>query len=1244
MKTMSQNLPAQTYRHVLPLGEDMLDMFSMYNRDTRLVAQWVENCLNKTSWETDIHTETSHTELFRHFYFESKNIQKTKGQQTFGFGFPMIFDKNTGNTEGPPLSMPLFIWYLTLRPNPNRSDSWILGFEENGAIAVNEYFVKHCIEKYDINFYEQLSKYAHERPLNSVTHNFKDFIKGLGKKIGFDDFNCEANLNECPTSPMLQRQAAAGGISWSGAIGLFPHQDGSLSEEVAQLIDFQNFTWTAEHSHEFAPLPEDAYQRETLRTVLRNKITAVEGAHGSGKTHLATNILMNALSNGQKAAVVANDLGSLKQIQNEFVKLGLGNLTFLLQDIYHDKKTLLDTLRNEQFGKTIDFKADDFKIAMKQARRNLAKSDDSHDALSRPIFGSENFSEVVGHYMASQRQVGKELLANHLNSNDYAFDKTEYDALRLQLQQSEILYRNANTLKHPLGQLHPSVFQEKNSDNGRDKTKDLLAQFIEKWKALHHRHIAIYDAYTQRLMTYYESHFNDLRTQFRALKEAYSDHQFQFGTDFEDNSFLKISGLRAASLFSNRSKNVLSAKDEALNQYEGLEKIFNTRRHFIHNFLKKNDQKDFKKLQINLESFELALKGWRKVMPSTVQEEVQRLNSKTALYFDKVLAEEIKGLEADLEHLLKETNEAHLYADPLSHKMLTLPKRMLFIEETIEKLEESQLNMRDFDTFYSWQSHWLSLPEKSRKLVQACIKVKPNDWVTAFESWYFHNTLIGHYQSNTLGNDELMNLMNDAEDKVRHMLPTQIGHFWSERKKEAIKVLKSKNTEGYKFFFHKKNVEYAQSLYLKDILKKTINTLTEIFPILLMTPQVASQVIEGDGKEFDIVVFDNAQNIDSEQVVPILRNTEGVVVLSEYAPHDHANPNALPAKVKGNGAATVRLNHLHRPLSDTARRLNQTVFYPDLEVSLQYASAEQSVHVSHLENGKWDELTQSNEAEIVEVLRILEEINATPFNTFPRIGIVCLNKKQRNALNNSLLHIIQKKITGWEKLEQMQRNGLGIFSLEEMAGLQFDVLVVSGTVHRLEDVTLSKKLLRKLVSSFTKKIYWVNSIPKSELISNQSQTENETPFLLSNLLLLSDTINENETQRYEQHFDQLAAIYAKPKLVIDSIFVHEVIEGLSHFIEKDYLKPSYLIDNQSFALVITPKHEGQNPIIIRIDGKLSRGRYFNPSWERRTLKALEKMNLPVLSIWSYDWWRNPKDEAFKLAQLVFAIDRQLEVV
>ena len=89
---------------------------------------------------------------------------------------------------------------------------------------------------------------------------------------------------------------------------------------------------------------------------------------------------------------------------------------------------------------------------------------------------------------------------------------------------------------------------------------------------------------------------------------------------------------------------------------------------------------------------------------------------------------------------------------------------------------------------------------------------------------------------------------------------------------------------------------------MKDILRGTIQTLTEVFPVLLVTPQVATQIIEAEGKEFDLVIFDNAQNIEAEQVVPILRNTEGVVVLTE----DATVPHSLAAKLREKEVAFVR--------------------------------------------------------------------------------------------------------------------------------------------------------------------------------------------------------------------------------------------------------------------------------------------------------------------------------------------------
>jgi MinD-like ATPase involved in chromosome partitioning or flagellar assembly len=1218
---MRHTTVSKTYLNCLPLADDKLDMFAVFSGIHPQMTKWTELFYNQTMFETDIHAEFNNAEPFRQFYFETKNIQKTRGQNPFGFGFPFVFDTDT---DGGVIAAPLFIWYLNIKPHPMRRDSWVLSFDDNSSVVVNEYLVEHFRKKHGLELGTQLGEYIQNPPFTYI--GFQAFLKELEAKCNFA-LQTTASIIQCPSEKYAKELAEKGHIGWCGAVGLFPHLDGSLQEHDTENVDFQNFTWTAEHVHEFSVLPEDHYQRTALRTVLRNKITVIEGGHGTGKTHLAANILLNALSNGQKTAVVADDVASLMQIQNAFVKLGLGNLTFLLKDVYQDKKLLLDVMRADQSNKSVDFKEEDFKIALKQGRRHLAKSDDTHHTLGQPIFGDENFAEVVGHYLAAQKKAGRELLANHLNASEYTFSKGEYERLRSEIETSEQLYKNVNTLKHPLSNLNPAAFLDEKSKKSKGDLNAKLTAFIEKFQALHHRHIAIYDAYSQKLMNHYESYYVEQRSQLRHWKEASSDYEFQYGDAFKSSNVFRISGLYASSIFSDRSKNILTAKEEASTRYDTLVKTFDSRRHFNHEFLKPSERKDFDKLKLNLETFESLLRGWRKALPNNVQEELQRLNSKTAQYFDKPLTAEILQLETDLDNLLTEINEADIYTETLGHKMLTLPKRMLFIEETIEKLEETRLNMRDFDSFYGWQRFWIALPDNGHRLIAALTKVKPDDWTAAFDSWYFHNTLVAHYQSDTLGNDVLMNDMNLVEDRLRVLIPSQIAAMWQERKKTAVKEMKEKNPEGWKLFFNSKNLKLAKTKYLKDILRGTIQTLTEVYPVLLVTPQVATQIIEGEGKEFDLVVFDNAQNIESEQVVPILRNTEGVVVLTE----DASVPNSIAAKLKEKDGAFLRLNYLHRSLSETTRRINQSVFYPNLDIPFRQAAAEQSVQVRHIKSN-FSEKTRVNEAEITDIVELLKEISATPFNTYPRIAIVTMTKQQRNTINMTLLNVVQKTLWGWEKIEHLQRNGLTILNIDELSGLQFDILIVSGTFPDFEKMGFPKREFRQLLNCFTQKLYWINSIPKEKLETSAKTRDYEMPFLMSNLILLAENMGQGNTPQYEAIFSQLRTLYTKPKVKKISIFVNEVINALSATIEPKRMQTNFVIENQSFPLVILPENDDAKAIVVRIDGKLSTdSAYFNADWERRILQDLARLNVRVISVWSYNWWKNARGEAEKLA-------------
>ena len=1311
----NMNVTEQRYLQILPLNDEMIDIFAIFDRVYPLITKWMDLFFNAKSWETDIHAEFKRADLLRHFYFESKNLQKTKGQQTFGFGFPLVIEEegigatapsiqkvessnksakktklgltpnrmfrivspddpdpsvpatsaaesDTTISEPPtvpatsvaesdtakPITAPLFIWYLTLKPHPTRKNSWIIGFDQSNPVVANDYLIEFFKRKYGIDLKEKLYRIAADRSFG--LYELDELSRDIARQLGYKNTNLNSGLRECPNEKSIQQLKTVGDIAWSGVLGLFPQQEGTsiLNSEIDLNIKEESDSFvtpeagfslksqisnpksqTLEKGHEFSILPEDVYQRDAFRTALRNKVSIIEGGHGTGKTHLAVNLLLNALSNGQKTAVVAEDLTTLMQIQNELVKLGIGNLTLLLKDLLYDKKLILDVLRNERIAKPVNFNEEEYKITLKQSRRLLGKSDDSHSALSAGVFGDDRFSEVVGHYLKSQKRMGKEVLSIHLNTSDYAFTKPEYEYLLNATEHSKILFGKINTLKHPLNALNRHIFLDEQKKVGEGFVARKGTEFLDKFRALHLHYIEMTDAYTQKLLTYYETHHSELSAQLRGLKEDFSDFVFQYGSDFERNNIFKTGALTIASVFSDRSKNVLHAKDEVLNEYAELQKIHQDRKHFAHQFLAISERKDFTKMQQNLETFDLELKAWRKRLPPIVQEELGRLNSKTSVYFDEQASKQIKALEQSTEDLLKELNESGLYDEPLKHKALTLPKRQLFVEETIERLEETQNHLRDFDEVYNWRRYWLTLEPNAQKLIQALIKVKPIDWTAAFNSWYFHYLLIGNYQSDAVHNDNLMLAMNEMEDKLRITTPNQIASLWSHRKQDAIRQLHQDNLEAYNLFFDSANQKLAKAKSLRDILSASLSPFTEVFPVLLLTPQVCSQLLKEYQKPLDLIVFENAHNLNASAMASHVNKATRAVIIGENNGGD-APANSLLKAATESGATLAKLHYLHRNVSATTQNINQAVFYKDLKVPFRSAPTEQTVEVSQT-NGKFSTETQTNDEENQRIMNILSAIDPTPYNTYPRIAVVTMTKQQRNALNGLALNAVQKNSVGWEKIERLQRNGLSIFSIEEINGLQFDILIVGGTYNQFDEFKLSKRQLRQLLNSFTKKLLWVNSIPKDQIDNAKDNHTNEMTYLLSNLILVGESIQDRRPEDAAAILEKIRRHSSLTKQSVSSIFVTQVKQYLSKWIAPQFIQENYTIEHHEFKMVVLPKHEGIQPTVIRIDGRLNQGEYFNADWEQKTLKELDQLGIKVISIWSYNWWKAPETEAEKLA-------------
>lgn len=1227
--TAGQTVPLSNHS-ILPFGNEKIDIFLLFNRVYPRVTKWLDQFFAGNAWETDLHGEFQHTDILRHFYFESRSKLRTSGEQTFGFGFPTLIDRDE---QGKVVMLPIYIWYLGIKPQPNRRDAWLINFDDTHPIIVNEAFLDFIQTKYKLNLQKML-----QEPILQKNFSLKSLdllTKNLARQFSFTNPDITSGLRELPTGKRLEDLAVLGDIIWGGALGLFEHHKINHIATTEGVQSFENEPISIGQVHEFSLLQDNPEQHDALRLALRNRLTVVEAPHGAGKTYLAANILLNALSNGQKTVVVARDVATLMEIQHKFVALGLGTFTFLLKDLLYDKNLLLDTLRTEQQIKTVVFDAEDFRLSLNLARRWNQRLFQQHEALSRPIFGTDTWEEVVGKFLEVNRQTGKELLANHLNSADFEFKKEEYDSLIAAIEQAQTLYSKAKTLRHPLTVLHNSVFEGK-VEVRKQWVKEKLNTYLDQITHLQHGHIVEIERFTEKLTNFYEAHFRELSGHLQNLKEGISDYIFQYGEEFETAS---SSWLVISSPFSDKSSGILRAKERLLEEYDALEKAFLSReyRYFDHIFLKLSDAKNITRLKHNLENFEISLQGWRLRLAPTVQEQVQRLSAKTAQYFENQSVEDIENLEKDLDTLLENINTSKILEQPLTHKMLTLTKRLQFIESTAQFLDETNQNLRDFDEFFDWQKSWLALSEKGKRLVTALVKVKPKDWQTAFESWYFYHVLTANYDVDIPENNERFDKVAHLTEKLRLVMTSQIASHWNTRKATAIKAVKTLDRDIWNIFFSSKGQQLAKDKPLSELLKNGLKTLTEMYPVLLMTPSVANTLLGKHDRVFNLMLFENSQNLQVIDTQQLVQHTDRAVMLAERSAIDGLTEGSLISFAKKQHAAEAQLTRILRPAPSAVAMLNEAAFYPNSIFEAHQFAIKNSVNFVQVSGGRFDEARRTNEAEASEVIRILKDVEEIPQKrVFPRVGIVTQTIEQRNLIGSQLLTIVQKNLHAWERIQQMQQSGtLSIFHVSELQGQRFDLVIMSGTFANMEQLELSATELRSAFNCFTQKLWWITSFSNETLKEVSNHTTNNVKTLLANTLLLLQQSDATDTPQYYEQLTRLRTRYAPFLLPKVSTFCKELADMLE---KRGTPRQRILLNYEIFAgvrvpLILKALTNDEKNVVVRVDGAFGNNRFFNTDRELNIAERLKAENFRIADVWTYEFWKNPTkalEKAFPL--------------
>jgi hypothetical protein len=1195
-----------------------------------LAIRVVHELLNNRTFDFPLQANPPAGDWINHFYFEARNREKVFGTKNLAIGYPFLIAKIGGQE----VAAPLFVWQIALEPSQQNADNWQIQRNDIHTVQPNFPFFHLLDALYDSDFSKTAQLIADGKRLQVTA--FAELCEAVRQRLDLVEDGLPLSIQPFKR---WEGERSSGRLLWSAVAGIFPSLPRTQMTQplfVAPDLPDDESSW----AHSFTLLPLDPSQRSVISAVQRNALTVVEGSSGSGKTYLISAIVMNALSNGKKCLVVSKSINALRRAQKFMLEKGIGELSFVVRDMEGDKLMLADMLRMTADSKNkATYNPELFNTVLNITQREQGKLDQAWGDIHLPFFGELSFTETVGRFLRANRTEGKELLLSQLNPLDFTFSVSEYDQIAAAIYVSEPLFRRFPTLHHPLNRLNHNVFNNYEKDKGRAWTEVQVRSLLVKATALHHRYIGQTNDYDESLHDHFEQYYNDLALYIKRIQNGLEDGVIRFGPNFEKPV---SSGEKLYGVFSDKYKELVAAKGRIGGVFDEMRQAYSLRRYFEFDIPASFDNRNIRKISELTKDFDAALKIWRRRVPSIVREDVRRLNAKS-IHSELDFKEQILDLETALDLYLEEFNSSGLYQDALKHEMLTVPKRQEFLEDIIARLEDTQFYLRDFDDFYIWQKHWLSLQPAAQKTVRILCKVKPQNWQAAFESWYLHLLLQKEFRPDFQWDEDALSNISIYGRELRQMLPAQISTLWQNRKNAALKGLKSSFSTEYKNWFGKDNRKLSAELKVEELFNKHIFPLTETLPVLLTTPEVALDVVQLSNMKFDIVLIDEAHNIPKQECYHLFDMAKHLVVFGDA--RQDMTPFAeddILEFCKGIGAATEHLVYQHQDTPEGWIRFNKIAFGTPFKRTPSGRSALDSTVVVNVE-GRYDESAGINDAEARQVIDWLNLIEPTPTNMYPVVGIACATVQQRDLIAAQLLRIRQKKMAGWEKIQQLYLNGLGVYQFAELQGQHVDVLLLSLT-HGTIDAhgTLTRHLhfwnsqlgfnqLHVVLTRATQKFYIAHSIPEGLHSVLAADKGFIGTCILSHLVTFADFLQRGERDAAEEQLNKMKKLLDYEDSFFEpTVFGEEVELALRPYFEQSQMKRSAMAAGVRVPFFIQGK-AGEQSSVLAFDGVLAATTLPSYEWEEKLGQYFSQQGVAFVPVLSAQWWRSPKQEARKLA-------------
>ncbi|HMV03884.1 MAG TPA: AAA domain-containing protein, partial [Chitinophagales bacterium] len=342
-------------------------------------------------------------------------------------------------------------WYLKIERDTRKSNTWIISRNEDLPVVVNPVLLSYLqgierISLSELNEFVDDDLVTEQELLNTV----ELISERLGNKQVIEPKI--ATVLPCTNKEAIENLTKEQAwIRFSGVFGLYKTIKQSIINDVETIIQNDNIASLANAEHKvhyneiLTPVRLDATQEQILYALQEHQKIIIQGPPGTGKSQTLTAIITNALLNNKKILVVCEKKTALEVLQQNLLHLGLEHLSVLIEDVYKDRKVVVEKIRSfiDNNNKTVErFRSNEFEQAKQEFIYLRDKINHQIHQSQISFFGDDNLIELV----IKTEQLKEKLedknevirLGNHIQNSLFEFNIEEFKALFLALKSAKV--------------------------------------------------------------------------------------------------------------------------------------------------------------------------------------------------------------------------------------------------------------------------------------------------------------------------------------------------------------------------------------------------------------------------------------------------------------------------------------------------------------------------------------------------------------------------------------------------------------------------------------------------------------------------------------------------------------------------------------------------------------------------------------------------------------------------------------